>query len=111
MDWIAEQNSELARIPAMDIQDLDSTRSEYESQAQALSHQNDMVVTVMLACAIILKLSGVLWMSLLVFLIGVVIIAILRARMLAAERRIAQIDRAIRQKSLEILVSHARGQD
>jgi Kef-type K+ transport system membrane component KefB len=111
MDWIADQNSELAKIPAMDMQDLDLIRHEYETQVQDFLHQNDMVVTVMLACAIILNLSGVGWMSAFVFLIGAVIIAILRARRLAVERHIAQIDREIRQKSLEILVGHARGQD
>ena len=103
MDWIADQNSEFAKIPAMDMQDLDAARHAYETQAKVLSRQNDMVVTVVLACAIILKLSGVLWMSLFVFLIGAVVIAILRARMLAAEKQITLIDREIRQKSLEIL--------
>jgi len=103
MDWIADQNSELTKILAGDMQDLDSTRNEYETQAQDFSRQHDMVVTVVLACAIILKLSGVLWMSIFVLLIGVVIILIFRARRLAAERRISQIDREIRQKSLEIL--------
>jgi Kef-type K+ transport system membrane component KefB len=111
MDWIADQNSELAKILAVDMQDLDSTRHEYETQAQDFSHQHDMVVTVMLACAIILNLSGAWWVSAFVFLIGAVIIAILRAKRLAAEKCISQIDREIRQKSLEILSSGARGQD
>src|SRR5574341_1086357 len=34
MDGIADQNSELAKILAVDMQDLDSTRSEYETQAK-----------------------------------------------------------------------------
>jgi diacylglycerol kinase len=111
MDWIADQNNELARILAVDMQDLDSIRHAYETQAQDFSRQHDMAVTVMLACAIILKLSGVLWMSVLVILTGVAIIAVLRTRKLAAERRISQIDREIRQKSLEFLSNSARGQD
>jgi Mg2+/citrate symporter len=103
MDWMADQNSDLTKILAVDMQDLDSTRSEYESHAQEFARQHDMVVTVVLACAVILKLSGVWWMSVFVFLIGAAIITVLRARKLAAEKRISQIDREIRQKSLEIL--------
>jgi len=103
MDLIADQDSELIKILAGDMQDLDSTRHEYETQAQAFMSQHDMVVTVVLACLVILILSGVWWMSVLVILIGVVIISILMTKKLAAERQISQIDREIRQKSLEIL--------
>src|SRR5574341_108930 len=111
MDGIADQNSELAKILAMDMQDLDSTRSEYETQAKVFSRQHDIVVTVVLACSIVLILSGFWWVSVFVFLIGIVVISILKARKLAAERQISQIDSEIRQISLEILGSHARGQD
>ena len=111
MDWIVDQNGELANILAVDMQDLDSTRHAYETLAQDYARQRDMVVTVVLACTIILKLSGLWWMSIFVFFIGVVIIAVMKARMHAAERRISQIDREIRQKSLEILSNRARGQD
>ncbi len=111
MDWMADQNSELAKILAVDMQDLDSTRCEYETQAKAFSRQHDIVVTVVLACSIVLILSGVWWMSVFVFLIGIVVISVLKARKLAAERQISQIDSEIRQISLEILSNSVHRQN
>jgi Flp pilus assembly protein TadB len=103
MDLNVGQNSEVIKSLAVDMQDLDSTRHEYETQAQAFSRRHDIVVTVVLACSIVLIASGVWWMSIFVVLIGVVIITVFKTRKLAAERHISQIDGEIRQKSLEIL--------
>ena len=97
------QNNDLIKIIAGDMQDLDTSRHNYEARAQAFTRGHNIVVTVVLACSIILIVSGLWWMSIFVFWTGILVIYILRMKNLAAVRQISRIDGEIRKKSLYIL--------
>ena len=105
------KKSDLNKILAGDIQDLDAIRHNYESQAEAFSNRHNAVVSVVCVCSMVLILSSYYWLSIFVLFAGILLIFMLKMKQLATDRQIASIDREIRQKSLQVLsntTSHSK---